>query len=362
MSDLWCRWVVVCALCAAAGGVRAAGAEDIEAERVAGAAAAAVQRVALEPRSWPGKGSPPSGSLEEYTRLLHEDLSGRDAQEDALGYAEAALRVVNWTLAVEAEPYATREFWGIGTHEDRAAWRALVKRARERLAEVAGLLESVPESSNEAEQERADALWLMHDRLEGFAEVFAALTGEAGAGDEAGMGRFAVLLDSEDAEVSAAARLWQGMVLERQGEWERMLRVLPMPLAGPPASRWDLFARWLRCRGLAEAGQPVAAAALLRRMEERSVRTGASAAEVAGSRWLRRQAVMRWRAGLGDDPLAVEAAEALLAEVGSGEEPVTLPRLQLAIPLGFEPPVLAPPASAPAGPDEGSTGGGGLRE
>jgi hypothetical protein len=88
---------------------------------------------------------------------------------------------------------------------------------------------------------------------------------------QAAASRLALLLEDNRPSVTSAAALWQAALLHRIGRPDRVMELLPRPLADPSPGepRFDFYARLLRCRCIAEQGGYAAASALLLQLQQR---------------------------------------------------------------------------------------------
>jgi hypothetical protein len=181
--------------------------------------------------------------------------------------AQAQLALANWALAVPTAKPATRWLMGFPATGDAAKLNDAVQLAETNLEKARALLK--PEASEVKERRRT--LRASVATLEAFAKFFAALAhcrpkttcdpcGEAALG-------LAVARESENADIAAAALLWQSLGWELAGRRERALTSLPNALAAPDQLPYDFLSRLLRCRLLAEDGKKSAAIALAIRIQ-----------------------------------------------------------------------------------------------
>ncbi len=184
------------------------------------------------------------------------------------------LAVVNWVLSRQCEPALSRLLQGIELPGDATRVAELAERCSVDLKALRPLLDDLSaddlaDSSQVHEWE--DSL----DVLESFAIAFAAYCDSSpGANDllsEAAMA-LSINLEDERAEVAAAALLWQAALYGRNGDEERLSRLLPLVTVSPrPESLvFDFFVRYLRCDGLRRRGAYSTAWTLLLVLEEKS--------------------------------------------------------------------------------------------
>ena len=327
-------------------------------------------------RPW-GLGTHPlAGTMTEAQWMTHVAEVSAALQEraatagDGLEGFEALLTAANWTLAYEIEPMASRLVLGIARPDDAAAALRLVALAREQLERAAEIWEAIADS----EQVDRGARWRLGAQLEtlqSFADGFAAIW-SAGEDEDAtaelrrgAASDLALVLESDDREVAAAGLLWQSFMYTLNGNCVRAMELLP-PVLNPTDDliSFDLFARLVRCQCTAgELDGPVAAVALLARLEERSTSwTSANLQSNSARRtvaFFRRRVLANWAARLeagGDSEMAewcVEQIEKIDANQFSNGEAGELLRLGLAAPEvvrleGVEAVLSPPPAEAAA--------------
>lgn len=192
---------------------------------------------------------------------------------DSTATAQAQLALANWWLAVPTARPATRWLIGAETASDR---KTMVEAGEEstRLIEAALATLAEPSTTTPTDEikKTRSRLEQSADTLASFAAIFklaelkAAEESTQRAWRKAGSG-LAIVRESDDAELAAAAQLWQAFAHTQAGNLERALDTLPDALLKPEHLPYDLMGRLLRCRLLAEADRYSAATALPSRME-----------------------------------------------------------------------------------------------
>jgi hypothetical protein len=183
------------------------------------------------------------------------------------GPADSLARA-NDLLARQIEPAVSRWFLGLAVPGDSEHVLDGVRQARRLLAESkAGAGD--PAAVGRPRQDDIDALEAFTHAIE---VVFAGGEDESDAAerDDAAI-QLAVLLEEDRADVANAARLWRAALFRRLGRHDRVLALLPEPLAGLSAEgpRFDFYGRLLRVRSIADRGGHAAACTLLLQIEDK---------------------------------------------------------------------------------------------
>jgi hypothetical protein len=173
---------------------------------------------------------------------------------------------------------------------------------------------------------------------------------ETGSEDEArrAASELSRLIEQPDDTLAASAALWYAALRGRDESPKRTLRLLPHALEPVNQERmpYTWFARLMRCRKLAEAGQPAVAFALLLQLEERSFEWFGDPAfqqQVQRATALVEVQVLRiWHDQLDEErddarTWCVERAEEIVADVLSDDQTGLL-RLGRTMPLLSTPP------------------------
>ncbi|MBN1514385.1 MAG: hypothetical protein JXB13_20385 [Phycisphaerae bacterium] len=182
------------------------------------------------------------------------------------GPADSLARA-NDLLARQIEPAVSRWFLGLALPGDGERVLNGVRQARMLLAEVQADAGEPAPSANRW-QDDIDALNAFARAVE---DVFAAGEDQADAAErDAAAIQLAVLLEDDRAEVASAARLWRAALFRRLERHDRVLALLPEPLAGLSAEgqRFDFYGRLLRVRSIADQGGYATACTLLLQIED----------------------------------------------------------------------------------------------
>lgn len=189
------------------------------------------------------------------------------AAQGPLTAATAHAALANWYLSAPTGRPATRWIMGVATTEDLEALAKAAKSAQEQLTEAAAQLKKADEADDaNSTRGRRRRLKANIASLKAFAGAMAAASLDVSKtatrdtwADVAG--ELAESRESDQLELASAATLWQAMAWELAGRRERALTTLPGAIAKVERP-CDFLARILRCRILAESGQPTAALAL----------------------------------------------------------------------------------------------------
>ncbi len=274
---------------------------------------------ATEPASQPAPSAwDPAAILTEP----HESAEHRQAELDRLrailaaadapvDQAQARLAIANRQLGEAAAWPATRCLLGAATDDDRARLADAAASASELLAGAVKLLDAAEDADEETRRHLAFAA----ETLETFAKAFSAITTDPADKhyedtlSDAAL-ELAAARESEDEDVAAAALLWQSYAWVLAGRRDQAILALPDVLKQPERMPFDLFARLLRCRLLAEAGQHAAPVTLCLRMQHQceSWFPGRALREVGEIQrlivFVRIGIVRSWIEGLGPDSAA----------------------------------------------------------
>lgn len=264
------------------------------------------------------------GQRDKYV-TLHEHCFGRPS-----GYEPA---IVNWVLAREIEPAASRLLLGISRAEDAEHVRAALASVRKH------------QSPEEVSRTQTDL-----DTLQSFAAALEAVwvseeDEKAIQARRNGVIALAVLLEHEREDVASAALLWQAMLYRQMGRLDKAFRLLPP--VGERVDRdgraYQFFARLLRCRLVAERGGHAAACALLLQVEERILEwfeTDESRAEATRAALLvRLQILEQWRGAMdpktepGEIEWCAKAMERIRRTLAGEGDEIRVLRLGQTIPL-----------------------------
>ena len=238
--------------------------------------------------------------------------------------------IVNWILAREIEPAASRFLLGVSRPEDAERVRTALASAREQLEQV-GAVESVQDLRSFATA--LEAVW---NQNEGEDSMRAKRVGVAA---------LAVLLENDREDVASAALLWQAVLYQQLGRSDRAFQLLPLATApvAPPARVYQLLARFLRCRLIAERGGYAAACSMMLQVEERILEwfaTDDARAEATRAAMLVRwQILEQWRDSLGPASEANEiewcakAIERIRNTLAAEGDEIRLLRMEQTIPL-----------------------------
>lgn len=174
----------------------------------------------------------------------------------------------NDLLARQIEPAASRWLLGLALPGDGERVLNGVRQARMLLAEAQADAGD-PAAVGVAGRDDVEALEAFARAIE---DVFAAGEDHADAAerDDAAI-QLAVLLEDDRAEVANAARLWRAALFRRLERHDRVLALLPEPLAGLSAEgqRFDFYGRLLRIRSIADQGGYATACTLLLQIEDK---------------------------------------------------------------------------------------------
>ncbi|MCB9856734.1 MAG: hypothetical protein H6818_13725 [Phycisphaerales bacterium] len=205
-----------------------------------------------------------------------------------------------------------------GDHSHRAELRRILDEAAELID--ADIDKGAGDKAEATDRDKALSRRL--EMLRAFGQVFRAIAAddESDASKEALMSacvELAIYADDPDDRVVAAAKLWQAAAYRRAGRADRTLQMMRPALGAGIGSAAEFYGRLERCHALADAGQFVAAIALVTKIEgkiddwmiESSQETRRQARHTA--RITRAVLYRRWSASLKDSDLDERAAEAL---------------------------------------------------
>lgn len=203
-----------------------------------------------------------------------EEFEKRIARRPAgLDKAAARLQLANWWLATPTSSPATRWLLGFDSKADRETISAAGKSAREQIEQAMTELDQVKKDNlDDAGRRRKRDLQNEADVLDAFGAVFE-MANRPAEGDEAQaqwkkVSRgLAVARESEKADLAAAALLWHVFTLDKAGNRDRAMEALPDGMARPERLPYDIIARLLRGRLLANAGEYAASVALAARVQ-----------------------------------------------------------------------------------------------
>ncbi len=224
-----------------------------------------------------GAGQPPALDLPALLADPAGVVRGRDrlermgevlaAARTPLEQASVELAMANWLLAVPTASPATRWLVGLPQRDDLERIHESARDAQEHLARARKLL-----GPDEAEpKERWRELRSAASVLEAFAKVMFSCADQDDSptyrdGCESAAVGLGSARESEKQPIAAAAMMWQAQAFALARRTERTLSILPEALARPDRLPYDFMSRVLRCRVLAETGEPAAAIALAMRM------------------------------------------------------------------------------------------------
>jgi hypothetical protein len=304
-------------------------------------------------------------AVAERRDALKARLRGEaDADEHIL----LLLAWANWELSEVASPAATRWILGFRERSDLERFAEVAESAGEHLDAAEKELDSLPESTERAVQRQRTRWGDTVKTLRRFAEGYKALAGAVpedaaelknaqGACRDAAL-ELAELRESEDAELAAAAKLWQGVLLEAGGRLDRALAALDMVSVQPVQLPYDFYQRLLRAQLLQVRGSFALAEGLALRLagecgdwfKSGDVDAGSAQAAVAA---LRVCGLYRWAACLRDTDAAEagrlsEKAAKVAEKGGSAAKGGGLYRLGKAVPVLVEMPKAPAKRDAPA--------------
>jgi len=202
-----------------------------------------------------------------------------EAAQDPLGRVDALLLAANWVLSRQVEAASTKALLMLSDPLDPAGeGRPLVvafDRAEAFLDRVENALEEIQNPEDFPQQQLNNlAGRLANLRAFGTAQRAFLLANDESEGwvsPRRAASRLAPLLEVDDAQISAAAGLWQAALASRRDDPERALAALDLALSDPLDGTlpYAVFARWLRCRLIALRGGHIAAIALLVQLDRR---------------------------------------------------------------------------------------------
>jgi len=321
-------------------------------------------------------------SEDEYEHYLGETreklVRAVEDAPDAASRIQANLTLVNWLLARQIEPAASRMALGLRLAEDRDLVAGNAGQALRLLERTAADVEAYQPTGPDEPADRVRQWESVHQTLLAFARCFAAL----GLPDEessygprrVAAADLAAYLDDPRQELASAARLWQAVLLVGAGQADHAARVLEPTLAPVLEPVSGLFMRLLRARAAlaaapdSDGGRHATAMALLMRLAERCEQIFKTPEQAAVAE--RTCAWTCWRIGREwterlesrDQREAAAACRELTARIlrehlGEAHPPVVL-RLERVIPMlaGQEQttslPATSEPAAEPAEPDD----------
>ncbi len=198
------------------------------------------------------------------------------------GPADALARA-NDLLARQTEPAVSRWFLDLTLPGDNEQVLENVRRAQALLTES----RTDTDRPGTADGTRRDDIEALEAFARAMESVFAAGEGDAEVAErDLASIRLAVLLEDDRADVATAARLWRAALLRRLDRHDRILALLPEPLAGLSAEgrRFDFYARLLRARSIADLGGYAAACTLLLQVEDKCDEWFAATPDAADAR------------------------------------------------------------------------------
>ncbi len=198
------------------------------------------------------------------------------------GPADSLARA-NDLLARQIEPAASRWFLGLALPADGERVMDGVRQARRLLAECQAVAGD-PAAGGVVGRDDIEALEAFARAIE---DVFAEGEDDSDAAErDSAAIQLAVLLEDDRPEVANAARLWRAALLRRLGRHDRVLALLPEPLAGLSAEsrRFDFYGRLLRVRSIADQGGYATACTLLLQIEDKCDEWFPAAEDVADAR------------------------------------------------------------------------------
>lgn len=311
----------------------------------------------------------PDGTDDEaaYLRHLRAQRGSYDTAAAAAAFPEQLvqyeLAAANLILARATEPFVSRWLLGLGDPEDEPALRAALAEARERLDQVTEWLEGGAEVGSEQQGAYRSDLETLRSFSTALNAVWSADDGpEALKARRLGAVHLAVLLEHERKDVASAALLWQAVLYQQMDRSDRAFRLLPLATKpiDPEAQTFQLLARLLRCRLVANRGGYAVACSLLLQLEERIhewlERDPARDDAIHAAMLVRRQILEHWRDSLDPQAKADEIDWCANAIERLGTTATAEGREVRVLRLGQTVPLIAPlpettPATAPAEAD-----------
>jgi len=275
---------------------------------------------------------------------------------------ESELAAANLILAHEIESFVSRRVLGLKQPEDDVAVRAALASARLRLESAAQALKRWGEAPVGSAVRTpgvtpGEDYGNLLETLQAFTTALEAVWTECDR-DAAlptqrhGAIALAVLLEHERKDVAAAATLWQAVLYHQMGRADKALQLLPLATERihTDARAYQLFARFLRCRLIADRGGHATACSLLLQTEERIFdwfETDAMRSEATNAAMLMRlQMLEQWRDAMNPTTEADEiawctrTADKIRNNLTLGGDEVRLLRLGQAVPMMMEMPDL----------------------
>ena len=306
----------------------------------------------LSPASYP-EGVSDEPGYAKYLAVRTVALEGDAAGSvSPVTRAQLLLALANHMLAAESDAAATALLLGQATDAQIRRLHGLAEGALERIDAAKKRLDEVTDAQDPdaASAGAVDELRSAASTLDGLARVISAVTAAPGPDRARGVKRAVVrlagILESENQEAEAAARLWQAISLDAIDDTDATLAALDFALARPKSLPYDFFGRLLRCRTLARRGAHDVAIGLALQIEERCgdwFRDPASAGEARRTASVVRAAITRELAEsyrqAGKEALAVRADALAAHRQADGDGMATLYRCSPVVPELVAPPV-----------------------
>ncbi|MCC7293815.1 MAG: hypothetical protein IT449_17285 [Phycisphaerales bacterium] len=220
----------------------------------------------------PPKGAPPDrANPADIEARIAETLQSAAQAKDALAIARLRTSAANRILSFRLARPATALLLGLARDEDLRALAESSAQAANLLDAAAETLKAPgavrPEEEQDAEQVRRFA-----SMLSTFADALRAAADPPAdrAQIRKTLSRLGILLESDDAALSASAALWYARLARHEEDWDSALKTLPAALSEPEPTLMPLsfFLRLERCRLGSLKGDYSASLALLMRIED----------------------------------------------------------------------------------------------
>lgn len=220
----------------------------------------------------PPKGAPPDrANPADIEARISETLKSTAEAKDALAISRLRTSAANRILSFRLARPATALLLGLARDEDRKTLAESSQEAAKLLDDAAAALKA-PGAVRPEEEKEADQIQRVAAMLRTFADAIHAAADPPAdrAQTRKTLSRLGILLESDDAALSASAALWYARLARHEEDWDSALKTLPAALSEPEPTLMPLafFLRLERCRLGSLKGDYSASLAMLMRIED----------------------------------------------------------------------------------------------